>query len=105
MKLSKIEQYNLELSKDELLFIMEVIEKMQLDPSSPPQAFAIHQRFKEFYSSEVLPTSEALPASDTSLKCDGCETDVDVSTKFDPATKQTLPLCPVCLAHRSGYSL
>lgn len=93
MKLSKIEQYNLELSKEELLFLMEVIEKMQLDPSSPPQAFEIHQRFKAFYAAEI------------SLTCDGCETDIDVSMKLDPATKQTLPLCPTCLAHRSGYAL
>ncbi len=96
MKINRKESYSIDdLTKDEVLFLFEVIEKLQLSADSSQVSFDIAEKFKAFHH-DLFETEE----SNEDLVCDGCEGLIEVSMVQCPAEETMLPLCPVCLLKR-----
>lgn len=99
MKINKKETYSIDdLSKEELLFILEVIEKLQLSSDSTPEAHMAAKKFKEFREQIVGESKPTLVYEP--LVCDGCETTIDVKDQLCPAEQVNKPLCPTCYVQR-----
>lgn len=98
MKINRHETFSIEgLSKEEVLFLFEVIEKLKLTPDSTPISFQIAEKFKAFRKDLFA------PAEEDTLVCDGCETLLEVEMAHCPVEDKELPLCPVCLLHRKHH--
>jgi hypothetical protein len=102
MKVNKKELYSVDdLTKEELLFILEVIEKLQLAPDSTPEAHMAAKKFKQFRA-EML---GSLQETSSDLICDGCETTINVTDQLCPIERVNKPLCHKCLVHREDVSI
>jgi hypothetical protein len=100
MKINKKEVYSIEdLSKEEILFLFEVIDKMQLAPSSSSIAFSIAEKFKSFRD-ELIPREEAPPEEFSEGECDGCSCPVPETPLLCPITNELKYLCPECYETR-----
>lgn len=117
MKINRKETFTIEdLSKEELLFFFEVVEKLQLAPDSTPEAHAAAKKFKEFRQEtlgQIMPRPPMYPSQeeyfkaiveeeeeDKVLVCEGCETTINVEEQFCPAEKDNRLLCPTCFIQR-----
>jgi len=101
MKVNRKELYSIDdLSKDELLFIFEVIEKLQLAADSTPEAHTVASKFKHFRA-EML---GSLQKTSSDLVCDGCETTTNVTNQLCPIEQVYKPLCHKCFVYREDAS-
>ena len=114
MKIKRHESYSLEgLSKDELIFLLELVEKAEplISADSSPLSLELARKFKEFSASlEVREEAEDSieiaapePPPPVPLECDGCETKENVSIQIDPTSGLETALCPDCYTIRKGY--
>lgn len=103
MKLDVKETYSLELDREELEVLFNLIGKVTLGPDNPPMVQEVVRRFKELREESVeAPQIEATLAPQSENVCDGCETQVEVELKTCPATgEENVPLCPTCFLHRT----
>ena len=99
-----------DLTKEELLFFFEVVEKMELSSDSTPISFELAERFKKFreqlLESEQETTTWVEPPEGVQPdplfhgECEGCGTTIEVKKQNCPATNVEAPLCPVCFLNR-----
>lgn len=102
MKINRKELYSIEdLERDEMHFLFEVIEQLNLTKDSPAASHAIAEKFKSFRAQiqgsdipEVIDNEDREP-------CDGCE--APTLTRNDPITGATIPLCDSCYKIRNKY--
>lgn len=101
MKINKLETYSIdELSKDELVFILEVIDKIQLTEDSTPLSFEIAKRFKQMRKSLEIESSDSEEPRQEDIECNGCPTTDNVEIRPCPISKQLTPLCNKCFKSR-----
>jgi hypothetical protein len=108
MKISKVESYSIEgLSKEEVIFLFNIVNQVQLSESSDPLAFDFIKKFKQL-SSQYLDTppieQESLPPE--LLQCEGCELESQsntetISMKLCPISKKSMLLCDQCFNKRT----
>lgn len=102
MKLKKKETFSIEnLSKDELLFLFEVIEKIELSSESTHLSFEIANKFRQFRE-EVFSTPSTHEEINHSL-CEGCESNMDVSKQTCPVSETETLLCTNCFLFRKHH--
>ena len=108
MKINRKETYSIEdLSKEELLFFLEVVENLQLSSDSSPIAFNLVERFKTFRNETIgdqnlLPKEESIALHD----CEGCDAGPSSETqesRICPVTKEQTYLCKSCYEHRATH--
>ena len=118
MKLSRKEFYNLKLSKDELIFLLKMIDKVQLDGNSSEQAVVILNRFKklvnkpqedEYYNEadqKQIDELQLQTIDEEYLQCEVCDTTTEItSTIEDPidSTKK-ITICGSCVMARKAVA-
>lgn len=103
MKIGQSITYSIEdLTEEEFLFLLNVIEQMQLTDDSTDTARQIHNKFKKLYEEIQQDTKkESIYESTEDLilheeeACDGCE-DQFGPLRDCPLTKERVFLCDKC---------
>jgi hypothetical protein len=106
MKINKFESYSIEgLSKEEVTFLFNIVNQVQLSENSDPSAFDFIKKFKQL-SSQYLDTSPTEQLSPPEyLQCEGCESESQsntetISMKLCPISKKSMLLCDQCFNKR-----
>lgn len=106
MKLDVKEIYSLQLDREELEVLFNLIGKVTLGPDNPPIVQEVIQRFKRLRAESVESSAEISNVETSSLQCDGCESAAeDIEILECPATHEDVPLCPTCYLHRKHLPL
>ena len=115
MKLAKQELFKItNIPKADLVFLLEVIDKVILDEHSSELARRSLNRWKLFkkqiqtsYSSDQDFSNQQQNTTTQQLTCDGCEVNVNqngssIEKTKCPATEEVVPLCHSCFKEREG---
>ena len=95
MEINKSESFSINnLSKEELLFILEVISKIQLTEESTELSFVIAEKFKKM-------SLNYLPQILDSLICEGCSLSAS-EEQICPLTNEKVLLCKDCYNKREA---
>ena len=106
MKLSRKEIFSLKLNKDELIFLVNVINKIKLDQNSSEEAIQMLNRFKKLFNQENEKQVESPQAEDIRKYCEVCDTVEFVETRVNPLAyslpgeEMRLDLCYKCYVAR-----
>ena len=90
MKLEKIETYNLTgLTQEDLSFLSEIIEKVNLSEDSSPLSIDLLHRWRNLLCTDLI--------------CEACDTKEDVQPLLCPLSNSIVTICPSC--HESRKKL
>lgn len=110
MKVNRKEIYTLDdLTKEELVFLFEVIDQLKLTSASSPEAHSVAKKFKELRTEAFKSDIEL--ENPSPVTCDGCELSSDNPTHFTissltcPLEHIGVNLCPTCYEIRQNIAL
>lgn len=94
MKIVTKELYSIEdLTKEEVVFLLELVRKVKFAKNSSELSYKIQQKFIDL-GDEIAP-----------LQCDGCSANGQgVLYQICPCTNLLLPLCDSCLSSRENIN-